>query len=244
MLYWHQIIIILETYILTIDTTTARCSIGLTQNEHTWVLRELDQHNGHAQYSTLFIQDVLCTAGLTYANLSAIAVSQGPGSYTGLRIGASTAKGLCYALDKPLIAVDTLQALAWAVQQEQQLLPPKAGIYVSVLDARRQDAYVGVYDLDLNPLEAPYFATLTPEHAEELAARYQVEQLYLAGDAVAKWVEQESPYLMDSGIHAPSARYLSALAMEAWRQKTWQDVAYFEPFYLKQPHITKSKPKF
>lgn len=208
------------------------------------MLRELDQHNGHAQYSTLFIQDVLRTVGLTLADLSAIAVSQGPGSYTGLRIGVSTAKGLCYALDKPLLAIDTLQALAWAARQERQLLPQKSGIYVSVLDARRQDAYVGVYDRDLQPLEQAYFATLTPDHAAQLAARYQVDELYVAGDAVAKWLEQGSPYLVDTGVHAPSARYLSALAMEAWRQSAWQDVAYFEPFYLKQPHITKPKPKF
>ena len=233
----------METYILTLDTTTVRCSIGLAKGGHTWILRESDVPNGHAQNSTLFIQSVLQTAQISLQALTAVAVSKGPGSYTGLRIGASTAKGLCYALGKPLLAIDTLQALAWGARQ-QLLLPHPDAIYIGCLDARRLDAYIGIYDAQLQPLVEPYFATLTPEHAAELAARYQTEQLWLSGDAAPKWLEQGSPFLKDSGVHQPSARYLSALAQKAWNEQRLEDVAYFEPFYLKQPHITRPKPKF
>lgn len=235
----------MDTYLLTLDTTTSVCSVGLARNGQTWILREHHSPNGHAQYSTLFVQEVLQTAGLSLSDLSGVVVSRGPGSYTGLRIGASTAKGLCYALDRPLVSVDTLQALAWAAQEGQQLLPPVPDtVYVGCLDARRMDAYIGLYDAELAPLTKPYFATLTPEHASEMMARYNAQRLVVAGDAAPKWLEQNIPFLEDSGIHTPSARYLSALGQQAWAAKAWEDVAYFEPFYLKQPYITRPKPKF
>lgn len=237
---------ILSTYILALETTTHTCSVALIKDGHTWIVRQDNQPNGHAQSITLFIQEVMATAQLSLSALSAIAISQGPGSYTGLRIGLSTAKGLCYALNKPLLAVDSLQALAWGARVDQGLSNPRIG-YLSLMDARRMDAYVGLYDAQLNPLKAPYFATLEANSFDQLLLEYDLEAWVVGGDAAAKFLglfEEALPaHIIASNIEQPSATYMGALAQEAWQQEKTVSVAYFEPFYLKKPHITRPKPK-
>lgn len=236
----------MTTYILAIETTTHTCSIALIKDGQPWIIQQDDQTNGHAQQITLFIQEVMATAQLELSALTAIAISQGPGSYTGLRIGLSTAKGLCYALGKPLLAVDSLQALAWGAQATFKTKQPKVG-YLSLMDARRMDAYVGVYGADLKPLQQPFFATLQANSFDSLLVEQELEAWILVGDAAGKFIELfggELPaHLLWSGVHQPSAQYLGALAQQAWEAKQFQSVAYFEPFYLKKPHITKPKPK-
>lgn len=236
----------MTTYILAIETTTHTCSIALIKDGQPWIIRQDDQTNGHAQQITLFIQEVMATAQLELSALTAIAISQGPGSYTGLRIGLSTAKGLCYALGKPLLAVDSLQALAWGAKAVFKTPKPKVG-YVSMMDARRMDAYVGLYNAELKPLTSPYFATLQANSFDSLLLEYGLEAWILVGDATAKFMElfgEGLPqHLLWSGVGQPSAKYLGALAQQAWQAGQTQSVAYFEPFYLKKPHITRPKPK-
>ncbi|MGH1336740.1 MAG: tRNA (adenosine(37)-N6)-threonylcarbamoyltransferase complex dimerization subunit type 1 TsaB [Aureispira sp.] len=236
----------MPTYILAIETTTHTCSIALIKDGYNWIVRQDNQTNGHAQHITLFIQEVMATAQMALSELDAIAISQGPGSYTGLRIGLSTAKGLCYALDKPLLAIDSLQALAWGGQETQGKKRPKVG-YVSLMDARRMDAYVGVYDANLQLLAKPYFATLATTSFDQVLLEHDLEALVVTGDASAKFIElfegKLPTSLIWSGINAPSARYMSALAQLEWQEERFQSVAYFEPFYLKKPHITRAKPK-
>ncbi len=228
--------------ILNIDTTTPNCSVCLSKNGQLWTSKEERDSAGHAQNITLFIQDILQQANLTLDAIDAVAVSKGPGSYTGLRIGISTAKGICYALNKPLLSIDTLQALAWAARED---LKSSARIaYIALLDARRMDAYAAIYNTELHVIKEPFFCTLTPDSFDYLL-QDGYDSIVLTGDAVAKF----QPLLNNSKIRcstidAPSSTYLCALAEQAWREERHENVAYFEPFYLKKPHITKPKPRF
>lgn len=228
--------------ILNIETATRSCSVCLSKDGKPWIVREVQSQSGHAEQLTLFIEEVMQTAKLDLKELDAIAVSQGPGSYTGLRIGISTAKGLCYALDKPMLAIDTLQALAFGAIQDYN--NPKAA-YVALMDARRMDAYVGVYTPDFKTFKAPYFATLEPTTFDELLEDPAIEEVVLVGDAIEKYqaICTTSP-LKISKVQLPSSKYLSYLSYLAYQAQKTVDVAYFEPFYLKKPNITKPKPKF
>lgn len=228
--------------ILSIETATRSCSVCLSKDGHPWIVREVQSLSGHAEQLTLFIQEVMQTANLDLKELDAIAVSQGPGSYTGLRIGISTAKGLCYALDKPMLAIDTLQALAFGAIQDYY--NPKAA-YVSLMDARRMDAYVGIYTADFKTLKAPFFATLEPNTFDDLLENTEIEEVVLVGDAIEKYEAIcASKPLKISTVQLPSSKHLSYLAYLAYQAEESVDVAYFEPFYLKKPNITKPKPKF
>ncbi|CAA6819776.1 MAG: TsaB protein, required for threonylcarbamoyladenosine (t(6)A) formation in tRNA [uncultured Aureispira sp.] len=228
--------------ILSIETATRSCSVCLSKDGQPWIVREVQSQSGHAEQLTLFIQEVMQMANLNLQELDAIAVSKGPGSYTGLRIGISTAKGLCYALDKPMLAIDTLKALAFGAIQDYY--NPKAA-YVALMDARRMDAYVGVYTADYEILKAPYFATLAPTTFDDLLEHPAIDEIVLVGDAVEKYQDicTTSP-LKISTVQLPSSKHLSWLAYLAYQAEQTVDVAYFEPFYLKKPNITKPKPKF
>lgn len=229
------------THILNIETTTTVASVSLSRNGYTWILREDQGSNDHARHLTQFIQEVLQQADLSMQQLDAIAVSSGPGSYTGLRIGVSVAKGLCYSLDKPLIAVDTLAALAYGVQLAHPVQAKDQ--IISLQDARRMDAYAAVYNTRLETIKAPFFLTLEEQSFADLSA----ERLWVAGNAGPKWqasLQQTPPYLAFSSVLAPSAKYMEQLAFQAFQQSQFENLAYYEPFYLKKPHITKAKPFF
>src|ERR1700739_3288247 len=129
-------------HILCIETATTMCSVCITQNDKVIACKELNGGYTHAENLHVFIQDVPKEVNLTVKQISAVAVSKGPGSYTGLRIGVSSAKGLCYALQIPLISIDTLQSMAYAVAQSRQ----DDILYAPMLDARRMEVYCAVYD--------------------------------------------------------------------------------------------------
>ena len=131
------------TKILSIETSTKNCSICLSKDGQPWIVRETKSPTGHAEKITLFIQEIMNTASLSLANLDAIAISKGPGSYTGLRIGVSTVKGLCYALEKPMIAVDSLQGLAAGARA---MNPSPNTAFVALIDARRMEVYSSLFD--------------------------------------------------------------------------------------------------
>lgn len=228
--------------ILALETATKSCSTCLGKDGQPWVVRETKSDTGHAETMTLYIEEVAKTAAIDLKDIDAVAVSQGPGSYTGLRIGVSTAKGLCYALDKPMIAVDTLEALAFGARQQHR---QSKTAYVALMDARRMDAYVGIYDDDLNSIKAPYFATLEANSFDFLLEMNAIEQVVLVGDAVEKYAPiVTNDKIILSPVRLPSSKYMTALAQEAFIQQKFVDVAYFEPFYLKQPNITKPKARF
>jgi tRNA threonylcarbamoyladenosine biosynthesis protein TsaB len=222
--------------ILLIETATTTCSIALAENGNVIGVKELNESNIHASQITLFIEEVMLLAKKNYSDLQAVAVSMGPGSFTGLRIGVSTAKGLCYALDIPLIAVDTIQAMASGLIKTIDF--PESGFLIPMLDARRMEVYTGVYRKDLSIIE-PVSAKIVDEDSFK---EYKNQELFLFGDGSDKFKnlfsDQENIHFVD---FSTSASNLSSLALEKFNRAQFENVAYFEPFYLKDFLITAPK---
>lgn len=224
--------------ILQIETATSVCSAALSVNGETIALKELAAQNIHAGSLTLFIEEVMEKAGLAYADLDAIAVSKGPGSYTGLRIGVSTAKGLCFAADKPLIAIDTLKMMANGFLNSEK---DYTGLVCPMIDARRMEVFTALYNTRLSEI-LPVSAKIIDE------ASYQQElsqnQITFIGDGAMKCISSVlSANAVFSGLNYNSAGNMSALAYEAFNRQDFEDVAYFEPYYLKDFVITQAKKK-
>jgi tRNA threonylcarbamoyladenosine biosynthesis protein TsaB len=211
-------------YILNIETATKNCSVAVANDGQTLISRELATDGySHAEKLHVFIQEILPEARLTFKDLSAIAVSKGPGSYTGLRIGVSAAKGLCYALDIPLISIDTLQVLASQANIDQ-------GLIVPMLDARRMEVYSAVFDADLNQKRGVEAEIITENSFADC-----VEKIWIAGDCQEKVKSvlhgERFGYLPE--IVYPSAKDMAAMSFAKYLAADFENVAYFEPFYLK-----------
>jgi len=217
-------------YILNIETATKNCSVSLAKNGETILCKEIaEQGYSHAEKLHVFIEEILKETGIDAIDLNGIAVSKGPGSYTGLRIGVSTAKGLCYALGIPLISVDTLQVLAKKVVV-------KDGLIVPMLDARRMEVYSAIFDKSYSKIKEVQAEILT----ENSYADSQ-ETFYFIGDCQekCKTVLTATNFHFLPEIVFPSAKEMSALSYEKFINNDFEDVAYFEPFYLKDFLITK-----
>lgn len=215
--------------ILQLETATATCSVALTDGGKILALREIAEPNAHGTVLTGFIRDVLESAGKTERDLAAIAVSRGPGSYTGLRIGVSVAKGLCFALDVPLLAVDTLEAMAAGLRMREDFA---AGTRLCpMIDARRMEVYTAVYDLDLNVVRPVAALVVEPESFHDLSDR----PLIFFGDGSAKCREPlaGTDTVFIEGFHN-SAGDMSGLAAAKYQAGAFEDLAYFEPYYLKE----------
>jgi tRNA threonylcarbamoyladenosine biosynthesis protein TsaB len=219
-------------YILNIETATKNCSVALAKDGKTIVCKEIAEEGySHAERLHVFIEEIIKEAGITLNDLSAIAVSQGPGSYTGLRIGVSAAKGLCYALDVPLIAVDTLQALASQVTIS-------SGLIIPMIDARRMEVYSAIFAPNLERKREVLAEIITENSFENLQ-----ETLYFVGDCAEKCksVLTKENYIFLDEIVYPSAKEMSAISFEKFKKSDTVDVAYFEPYYLKDFMITTPK---
>ena len=219
-------------YILNIETATKNCSVVLAKEGKTILCKEIAEEGySHAERLHVFIEVVIKEAGITFQDLSAIAVSQGPGSYTGLRIGVSAAKGLCYALDIPLIAVDTLQVLASQAKVSN-------GLIIPMLDARRMEVYSAIFTPTFENKRAVQAEVITENSFEDLQ-----ETLYFMGDCTEKCkpiLTNENFIFLDE-IKYPSAKEMSFLSFEKYKKNDAVDVAYFEPYYLKDFMMTVSK---
>lgn len=219
-------------YILNIETATKNCSVSIAKEGKTLVCNQIaEEAYSHAERLHVFIEESLKEVGITYKDLVAIAVSQGPGSYTGLRIGVSAAKGLCFALEIPLIAVDTLQVLAAQVKVE-------SGIIVPMLDARRMEVYSAIFSSDLESKRAIFAEVITEDSFQEFD-----EIVYFVGDCAEKCqtVLSKANFVFLENIKYPSANEMSALSYAKFIKNDFVDVAYFEPYYLKDFMITTSK---
>lgn len=219
-------------YILNIETATKNCSVALAKDGKTIVYKEIAEEGySHAERLHVFIEEIIKEAGITLNDLSAIAVSQGPGSYTGLRIGVSAAKGLCYALEIPLIAVDTLQALASQVNISN-------GLIIPMIDARRMEVYSAIFAPNLERKREVLAEIITENSFENFQ-----ETLYFIGDCAEKCksVLTKENYIFLDKIVYPSAKEMSAISFEKFKINDTVDVAYFEPYYLKDFMITTSK---
>lgn len=221
------------SYILNIETATTNCSVSLSKEGEILVLKEdYSAQYSHAESLHLFIDEVFKQANLKPENIAAIAVSKGPGSYTGLRIGVSAAKGLCFSLDKPLISVDTLEALSHQVQIS-------SGCIVPMLDARRMEVYAAVYDSTYKQMRA-----IQAEILEENSFKTFLEQgkVYFIGNGVEKTkqiIQHPNAVFIENKL--PSAREMGILAFNKYKNNDFENVAYFEPFYLKDFIGVKSK---
>ena len=221
--------------ILSIETSTTNCSVSLSKQGETLVLKEDNNANySHAESLHVFIDDVLKTANINKTQIDAIAVSKGPGSYTGLRIGVSAAKGLCYALEKPLISISTLHALAHQVNTQE-------GVVIPMLDARRMEVYSAIYDSQFNLLRK-----IEAQILDELSFKNELDngQVFFIGNGTEKTkalLSHNNAVYIDNKL--PSANEMSALAYAKYKIGDTEDVAYFEPFYLKDFIALKPKPK-
>jgi tRNA threonylcarbamoyladenosine biosynthesis protein TsaB len=220
-------------YILNIETATTNCSVSLSKNGKTILLKEDYNNNySHAERLHMYIDAVLNEAGITSKDLDAVAVSKGPGSYTGLRIGVSAAKGLCFALDKPLVSVSTLEALAHQVIYND-------GVIVAMLDARRMEVYSAIFDSKHNQIRETEAQIID---ADSFNSYLQEGKVYFIGNGVEKTktlINHPNAVFIEDKL--PSANEMSFLAYNKFKIMDTEDVAYFEPYYLKD--FVALKPK-
>lgn len=216
--------------ILHIETSTTVCSVALSKDGEITGVQESVQPNVHAEKLAVFIDTLMKEAVLSYSALDAVAIGTGPGSYTGLRIGTSTAKGLCYALDKPLLAIPTLKAMALASAITVQR---KDIYYCSMIDARRLEVYTGLYDYagkEIMPVEAKILDTLS------FAELLNKKTIAFSGDGMPKMkallAKDSANCIWMDDVYA-SAKNMALLSEEYYAKKEFSNVAYYEPFYLK-----------
>ena len=231
--------------ILCLETATPTCSVALNDGNQTLAFRECKGQNAHSEKITIFIKEVMEEKGIGYQQLDAVAVSKGPGSYTGLRIGVSTAKGVCYAAGLPLMAVDTLHAMAFGMRERLGAELQPDDLLVPMIDARRMEVYGSVFDAALNRVKdtsAIVFDDHT--HLSPLTSHLSPSRLWLFGDGAPKLKEhfKDFPQVHIVDDFAPSASYMASLSDQALKAGDFVDVAYFEPFYLKdfiagKPHV-------
>ena len=220
--------------ILNIETATKNCSVSLSNKEEVIALRELNDGNySHSENLHVFIDEVLRSANKTFKEIDAIAVSKGPGSFTGLRIGVSAAKGLCFSLDLPLISIPTLASLARSINVKE------GGLIIPLWDARRMEVYSAVFDHNYDQIRKTEAEIIDHNSFEEYLNNGKV---YFLGDGAHKIKEiinHKSVVFLDG--YFPSAREMAKLSYDKYKKNDTVDVAYFEPFYLKDFLITKSK---
>lgn len=226
--------LIMMDYILCIESGTTTCSVSLSKGiQLIDVLEDHDSSYNHAQLLTVFIEKILVKHGITADRLSAVTVSKGPGSYTGLRIGVSAAKGICYATGKPLLAVGSLTSMAYGAK-EWLLLNPKFSspdFLCPMIDARRLEVYTQLFDPSVNEKSEIEAKILDQASFKEILDNHKVA-FFGNGSAKAKEliVHQNALFIDD---FKPSARFMIPLAEEKLKHGLYEDIAYFEPFYLK-----------
>jgi tRNA threonylcarbamoyladenosine biosynthesis protein TsaB len=208
--------------------------VSVSHNGELAALKELDNGYTHAENLHLFIGSILKDLNLKPSDLSAIAVSKGPGSYTGLRIGVSAAKGMAYALNIPLLSVDTLQIMAAAAK----IVKPDAAFYCAMIDARRMEVYTSIYDHELNPQQETE-ALILDESSVQKFKHYRGICFFGNGMSKSKTLLQEPGNVNFVDDIVPSAKNMCALSFRKFNERQFEDTAYFEPFYLKDFMIIK-----
>ena len=216
----------MNEYILNIETSTKACSVALFSGKQLVSHKEhVEEKFSHSEKLSLYMLEVLDLAKITFTDLSAIAISMGPGSYTGLRIGVSTAKGLCYALDIPLISISTLQAMAYGIS-----LTEESDVFCPMIDARRMEVYSAFYNAK-NKLIRKIQADIIDEKSYQ---KELTDKVLFFGDGSEKLhetiIHDNASFV--SNFH-PSAKFLGPLAFNKFQENDFEDTAYFEPYYLK-----------
>lgn len=222
--------------ILCLETATPSCSVALVHNGEVLACEEAVKGQNHSEKTTLFIDSVMKEVGIAYNQLDAVAVSMGPGSYTGLRIGVSTAKGICYAVSKPLIAVETLHAMAFGglsvISSGQSEGCFGQSLLIPMIDARRMEVYAAVFDASISKVKDTEAVIIDVDSFADLKREHH---LYLFGDGADKCAatfenDEKITIIKD---FCCSARNMNTIAQRKFNNSEFVDVAYFEPFYLK-----------
>ena len=223
--------------ILNIETATKNCSVSLAKDGVMLSLVELNENNfSHAEKLHTFILETLKKAEKKMQDIDAVAVSSGPGSYTGLRIGVSAAKGLCFSLDKPLISITTLSSLANAIEVD------KGELIVPLLDARRMEVYSAVFSFEKKPIREIQAQIIDKDSFSEYLENGKT---YFLGDGALKckeMIHHENAIFLEG--YFPSAKEMVGLSYQKFINNDFEDVAYFEPFYLKDFVAVKPKKLF
>lgn len=222
--------------IILIETSTSLCSVALLEGDSVTAVRHSSEPRAHAAMTAPFVKEVLEERGLRVSDCDAVCLSMGPGSYTGLRVGSSTAKGLCFGGGIPLLAVSTLDVLV--AQARAAGLPDGCRYIVPMIDARRMEVYTATYTADGKRLTEVAPVIVDNVFSDSLSG------VLFIGDGVAKceevlagdnrWFRQE----------CPKAEAMAVPALREWNAKAFRDTAYFEPFYLKDFIATTPKKLF
>lgn len=222
--------------ILNIETATTNCSVSLSENTNVLALKEEHSEGySHAELLHVFINEVFKIATVAPKSIDAIAVSMGPGSYTGLRIGVSAAKGLCFALNKPLIATETLKSLALKIKSTEE------AFIIPLLDARRMEVYTAVFSNNYQVIEPT--TNLILNH-DSFSTYLQQAKVYFIGTGTKKTKELiQHPNAVFMEAQLPSSKEMALISSEKFKSKQFEDLAYFEPFYLKPVMALKMNQK-
>ena len=223
--------------ILNLETSSTNCSVCLTKDGVILAMKELNSENySHAEKLHVFIEEVMNEAALKMQDLEAIAVSKGPGSYTGLRIGVSAAKGLCYALGVPLVSVSTLKSMASQLKSVDEDV-----LVIPVLDARRMEVYSAVFDNHLNQVRETKAEIIDEQSFEEYIGSTSVHFLGSGAEKI-KGIFNSDNLTFHLDV-VPSAKEMALISFDKFKNKDFEDVAYFEPYYLKDFVLQTKKDK-
>jgi tRNA threonylcarbamoyladenosine biosynthesis protein TsaB len=229
--------------ILNIETSSEICSVGLSDNNELLSLKESQEPNSHSRLLTVLIDNIFSEINIKISDLDAVAVSKGPGSYTGLRIGVSVAKGICYSLNKPLIAIDTLQSLAINIFENSQYYlkagNPENILICPLIDARRMEVYTGLYDIKFKIKKKVSADIIDTESFKDILSGNIVLFGGTGAEKCKKILSHSNAIFIDN-INA-SAKYISKLSYLSFENEEFENTAYFEPFYLKE--FIAGKPK-
>lgn len=221
--------------ILNIDTATEHASVCLSQDGKSLIVESNPNQKDHAAFIQPAIKRIMITAECDLSSIDAIAVSNGPGSYTGLRVGLSTAKGLCYALDKPLLLLNTLEVIATAAIQNAQELSiinyQSSTLFCPMIDARRMEVFVAVYDDQLKEIQPPTAKILDENSFADLLIN---NNIVFSGSGAEKFkniVAGNNAYFLQA---QHDASHMATIAEKLYLLKSFADKAYSEPYYLKE----------
>lgn len=220
--------------ILNLETATTNCSVCLSLNGEIVSMKENNTPTySHAEQLHVFIKECMDESGYEMNDLEAIAVSMGPGSYTGLRIGVSAAKGLCFALDIPLISISTLKSLA------EQLDVSKGEYIIPVLDARRMEVYSAVFDANMNQIRDTQAEIIDEESFQEYISKNTVHFIGSGAEKIRGILPDVNAEFYINAV--PSAKEMAPISFDKFKKENFESVAYFEPYYLKDFLITQKK---
>lgn len=221
--------------LLLLESSAETCSVALVRNNKVVASKKIVEPNSHSKYLSVLVEEMVRESEIEFNQINAVVVSAGPGSYTGLRIGASLAKGICFGLAIPLISASTLKAIAYAAQSDG------TNYYLATVDARRDDAYIALFNQDFEVVIEEKFATIDQELITELSAYQGIKIVGNASQKFSKYIKDLSAEIVE-GVTV-LAEHLLPESLEKLMNQNFEDLTYFEPNYIKAVHVSKPKTK-